>query len=336
MRRTTIRSISAETGLSLATVSRALKASPAVRPDTMRVVQDAAEKLGYRRSTVAANLRKGRTGLLSLVIPIERPGDLLGDFGALQLMAGACARVASSDHTLTLVPYGFNEPPGDVVADLVGRGVSDGLILTLTQAADARVAALQARGVPFVTFGRTELPRPHPFYDFDDADFAYRATRLLIARGCRRPALVCQAGPALYNQHRRNGFSHALAEAGLPYAVGRIVGQNDIAAVRRLVRGAEPPDGMVCDNEVSALATMTALREEGRQIGRDIHMTTLETSALPSLLSPPIPGFFQDLHRAGWMCADFLLRSLAGEDARDLQLVETMVLRDRPGGSAHG
>ena len=68
MRRATIRSISDETGLSLATVSRALKASPAVRPETARLVRDAAEKLGYRRSAVAANLRSGRTGLLSLVI----------------------------------------------------------------------------------------------------------------------------------------------------------------------------------------------------------------------------------------------------------------------------
>lgn len=336
MRRATIRSISDETGLSLATVSRALKSSPTVRPDTMRVVQTAAEKLGYRRSAVAANLRSGRTGLLSLVIPIERPGDLLGDYGALQLMAGACARVAASDYTLTLVPYGFNDPPGDVVDDLIGRGVSDGLILTLTQPQDARIAALQASGVPFVTFGRTALPQAHPYYDFDDADFAYRATQLLITRGCRRPALVLQPSPALYNQHRRTGFARALGEAGLAFAEHRVIGQNDIAAVRQVMRGVEPPDGIVCDNEISALATMTALREDGWQIGQDIHLTTLETSALPSLLSPPISGFFQDLHRAGWVCADFLLRRLAGEDARDLQTVETMTLRDRTGETAHG
>ena len=206
MRRATIRSISDETGLSLATVSRALKASPAVRPETARLVRDAAEKLGYRRSAVAANLRSGRTGLLSLVIPVERPGDLLGDFGAGLLLAGACGRLAGSDHTLTLVPYGFNDRPGDVVEDLVARGVSDGIILTLTRSGDARVRWLQARNIPFVTFGRTGLPEPHPFFDFDDEDFAYQATRSLVARGCRRPALVVQASEALYVQHRRSGF----------------------------------------------------------------------------------------------------------------------------------
>ena len=329
MAHATIRSISAETGLSLATVSRALKDSPAVKPDTARIVQEAAAKLGYQRNAVAANLRGGRTGLLSLVMPIERPGDLLGDVGALQLLAGASARVAAGDHTLTLVPYGFNDPPGDAVEALMRRGVSDGLILTLTEPDDARVARLQAAGMPFVTFGRTLSSVPHPFFDFDDEDFALRATRWLVARGCRRPALVVQPGPALFNRHRRQGFHRALAEAGLPGANGRILAQNDVPAISLLLRGAAAPDGIICDNEISALAIMMALRDEGREIGRDIHVTTLETSALPGLLSPPIPGFFQDLHRAGWVCADFLLRRLAGEDPRDLQAIDTMTFRDR-------
>lgn len=333
MRRATIRSISDETGLSLATVSRALKASPAVRPDTARLVRDAAAKLGYRRSAVAANLRTGRTGLLSLVIPVERPGDLLGDFGAGLLLAGACSRLAGSDHTLTLVPYGFNDRPGDVVEDLVGRGVSDGIILTLTRSGDERVRWLQARDIPFVTFGRTALPEPHAFFDFDDEDFAYRATRSLIARGCRRPALVVQDSDALYVQHRRTGFRRALGEAGLPYATRRIVAQNGATVDPSLVAGTEPPDGIVCDNEISALATAALLQGAGKVVGRDVHLTTLAASDLPGLLSPPIPSFFQDLRRAGWVCADFLLRRLAGEDAAGLRAVEVMGPRTGRGGA---
>jgi LacI family transcriptional regulator len=48
----------------------------------MERVLAAADRLGYRRNAAGAGLRTGRTEIISLVMPLSRPGDLMGDTGA--------------------------------------------------------------------------------------------------------------------------------------------------------------------------------------------------------------------------------------------------------------
>jgi LacI family transcriptional regulator len=332
--RVTIRSIAEATGLSIATVSRALQESPAVRPDTIRTVLSAADKLGYRRNPAGAGLRTGRTEMICLTMPIARPGDMIGDVGALHLITGANDRLAGSGYNLNLVPYAIHDDPVEALARVVRRGNFDGVTISLTRPQDERLEFLVRHNIPFVTFGRTESAIPHAFYDVDNDDFVYRATRFLIARGCRRPVLVTPPPEYLFSRHRRTGFTRALGEAGLPFHERRsvVTESNDLAFaafVNHAAHGGERPDGYVCGGEISALAVIRELEKAGQVVGRDVHLVTMETSDLPSLFAVPVTGFFQDLHRAGAVLADFLLRRIAGEPPEDLQLVETMSFRDR-------
>ncbi len=331
--RATIRSIARDTGLSIATVSRALQASPSVRPETIQTVLAAAKRLGYRRNAAGAGLRTGRTETICLVMPIARVGDMLGDVGALRLVAGANERLAGTGYNLSLVPFAPGDDPFEALIGVVRRGNFDGIILSSTRPEDARVRYLHHQGIPFVTFGRTELPFEHAYYDIDNEDFVYRAARLLIGRGCRRPALFAPPREYLFARHRIAGLERALAEAGLSYGEGSVlVEANQLSLVdegMRLAGVDERPDGYICGGEIGALAVMRALERAGQVVGRDVHLVTMETSGLPALFSPPLPAFFQDIHRAGVILADFILRRVAGTPAEELQQVDAMSLRER-------
>ena len=332
--RVTIRSIAAATGFSIATVSRALQDSPTVRRQTVQTVLTVAERLGYRRNAAGAGLRTGRTEMICLIMSIARPGDMMGDVGALQLVTGANSRLAGAGYNLSLVPYTGDDDPVATLAQVVRRGNFDGVIITMTRPQDQRVKFLQGQNIPFVTFGRTELAVPHASYDVDNADFVHRATRHLIGKGCRRPVLVTPPLDYLFSWHRRAGFLRALSEAGLPFDEKKslVIESNELdfaAFATRASHTGGRPDGYVCGGEVSALAVSRELEKAGQVVGHDVHLVTLETSDLPSLYTMPISGFFQDLHRAGSVLADFLLRRIAGEPAADLQLVETVTFRER-------
>ena len=69
MARPTVHDIAREAGVSLATVDRVLNARPRVRESSVRLVQDAVEKLGYVRDLSAANLAKRRQYRFAFVIP---------------------------------------------------------------------------------------------------------------------------------------------------------------------------------------------------------------------------------------------------------------------------
>ncbi|MEQ8701488.1 MAG: LacI family transcriptional regulator [Bauldia litoralis] len=331
--RATIRSIAEDTGLSIATVSRALQDSPSVRPETIEIVLAAAERLGYRRNPAGAGLRSGRTETICLVMPIAREGDMLGDVGALRLATGANHRLAGTGYNLSLVPFAPGDDPFEAMIGVVRRGNFDGIILSSTRPDDARVRYLHRRNIPFVTFGRTELPFAHAHYDVDNEHFVRRAVRLLVERGCRKPVLFAPPRELMFSQHRIAGFRQALAEAGLACDDTAIVDEaNQVALVdegMRLAAADQRPDSYICGGEIGALAVMRALERAGQAVGRDVHLVTMETSALPALFSPPLTAFFQDLHHAGAVLADFILRRVDGAPPEDLQRVDTMTLRER-------
>ena len=69
MARPTVRDIAREAGVSLATVDRVLNSRPRVRENSVRLVQDAVEKLGYVRDVSAANLAKRKEYRFAFIIP---------------------------------------------------------------------------------------------------------------------------------------------------------------------------------------------------------------------------------------------------------------------------
>lgn len=66
---TTIRDIAQALGITPSTVSRALSGNPRVKEETRRAVEKTAREMGYERNIVAANLRKGRSMIVGIVIP---------------------------------------------------------------------------------------------------------------------------------------------------------------------------------------------------------------------------------------------------------------------------
>jgi LacI family transcriptional regulator len=77
MARPTVHDIAREAGVSLATVDRVLNARPRVRESSIKLVQDAVEKLGYIRDVSAANLAKRKEYRFAFVIP-DTPGEFIG------------------------------------------------------------------------------------------------------------------------------------------------------------------------------------------------------------------------------------------------------------------
>ena len=67
-KKATIGTISEVTGLSLATVSRALSGSEAVLPETRDKVLAAAKKLNYVRDRAAVRLKTGKTWVVALIM----------------------------------------------------------------------------------------------------------------------------------------------------------------------------------------------------------------------------------------------------------------------------
>lgn len=212
----TIKTIALDLGLSISTVSRALKNDALVTADTRARVSEAAIRLGYRRDMRGVNLRTGKTYTLCALLTSNPSGEF-GDPATMHLIQGLIAGTTDTDFKMVIRPVEGRDAQLAACQESVTDGRFDGFILDHTEAQDARVLFLLERGIPFVTFGRTELFTEHAYFDIDNEDAAYVATKHLADAGHRRITLIDPPQDYLFSGQRYRGYRRALTDADLPY-----------------------------------------------------------------------------------------------------------------------
>lgn len=293
----TLNTLAQATGLSLATVSRALAGSDQVLPATRERVERAARQQRYVRDRAAVRLKTGKTQVLAFLMDRF---DAMNP-GFRDLLLGVGDAVQGTDYHLIVLP---SPPDGDPLAPLryvVERGLADGLVLSHTTPQDARVRYLQARRFPFVTHGRTELRRAHAYVDFANERFAARAVQALAARGRRHLAMLLPLEGAVFRGHLEQGFLEACAGARIRGQCITSITMDD--SPERIYRWggqhARRFDGLVVSREAPTLPLLSAIADAGGQVGQDIDVAIKYSSSLPRYIRQPLLACFEDLHEAG-------------------------------------
>ena len=326
--RATLKTLARYLDLSVSTVSRALKGGAEVKPETIARVKAAAAELGYRPNHSGIGLKTGKTHVIALVMPVIKPGEIVGDLGTLPLIEGLTAGLADTPYHLTIIPGRPDQEALEPVRYIAEHGLADGVILNITRSEDERVKYLHSMNLPLVTFGRTELSIQHPYYDTDNIDFGYRAARYLLERGRRKLVMLTPPQHFLYGWHRKVGFQRALLEAGLDFNEHRQLlieaKATDYRAQTRQWRHSDwQPDGIICGTEIAAMGVLAGLHDSGRVVGTDCDLVTLETSPLPEYFRTPVSGFHQDLHKVGRQLVSLLLDHIdQRKPVRELQIIE--------------
>src|SRR5439155_16501635 len=99
-RRTTIRQIASEAGVSIATVSRVLNGRDDVSDETRDLVRRIIRENGYTANRSARGLSAGRTGLVGILVPLVYPAYFAG------ILAGAAEAVSERGLQIVLSPTG--------------------------------------------------------------------------------------------------------------------------------------------------------------------------------------------------------------------------------------
>lgn len=309
-------------GLSVTTVSRALRDGEEVRPETIARVKKAASELGYVRDLGGVKLRTGLSYTISVLMVAPPPGDV-ADTGTLAIMRGLHEPLEAAGYSITAVPMAPQDDPVAALRRVIDGRQADGVVIDHTEPQDARVRFLLENDIPFVCFGRTELYTPHPWFDVDNEAAAELATGHLARQGFRRIALINPEPRFLFALQRRRGYRRALEASGLdadPALVREIPLTAGAARETALamLRGAAPPDAFVAANETVTLGITAALRDAG-PAGRGVGLVSRDGTDLTRYLETPPPRVHYSLAEAGRRLAGILLGRIAGRPVGDLQ-----------------
>ena len=316
----TLRTIAEITGLSLSTVSLSLRDGSRLRKETREKVARAAAEIGYVPNRAGVRLRTGQTNVLTLILAPQRHNV---DYTRI-LIGGIGAHIADTRYHLNVIPEMDPDAPMDAVQYVMRNRTSDGIILTHTSAHDPRVEMLMEAGFPFVCHGRTAYSAPHAFADFHVERFVALAVARMLSRGRRRFLLVSRDTDTMNFQNTVAAFHKAMDDAGL---TGDVFTDHDCLSAtirtrdhaRRLPRGAEMPDAIICDNEMNALSMVGGLSDCGLTLGDGFDLICKETTDILPAVYPRMDTLAEDLFATGQELARLMVAGLDGVPAASCQ-----------------
>lgn len=326
----TMKSIADELGVSVTTVARALKGGERISTETVRKVSEAAHRLGYVRNLDAVKLRTGQTFVVMTFLSFSSEEEV-GDSGSVGLLNGIHKRLAGSNYSVRATPVTMEESGLEQIKQAVKGRNADGIILDHTTPDDARVKYLLEAGIPFVTFGRTDMDAHHAYFDLDNEFAAYQGTRAMLDRGHRHIALIDANQRFSFVTRRLAGYKRALQEAGIPFDP-KLVRHVDLspplarsAASELLQMGA---DAFVCVNELVFFGARAGARQELGGAAESIGYSLRSGTNLGAYLGSHISTVYYSRMKAGWNLADLLLKRISGAQVDECQNVTQTELRE--------
>lgn len=284
--RVTILDVAAVAGVSKSTVSRILdERLPRASNSTADRVRQVAADLGYVRDVSAANLRRGTSLTLGVIVP--RLTDTV-----MAMLYESFARACARRGRFAIVATTDDRPEAVRAAadSLFNRGV-DGLVLATTRTDDDFASELSDRGIPFVLALRGD---GHSAASLGDDDLGgWLATRHLIDLGHRQIALIAGPEHASNALGRVQGYKRAMAEAGLPVDPSWVVPsafsvEGGAEAVQSILKLDPRPTAIFAVNDNTAIGAMSVIQRAGLSIPSDISLVGYNDIPLVSHLSTPL------------------------------------------------
>jgi DNA-binding LacI/PurR family transcriptional regulator len=255
----TMRDIAAAAEVSQSTVSRVLSDAPTavpIAPETRERVIEASRRLGYRPNPLARGLRGAATNLIGAVVR-----DFSDPFFAGAIEALVVESMAHGYNVVLGHAHGRLDETTPLTAVLETRH-TDAIILLGDMQQPQLLADLRELHVPVVGLWQGTSPIEFPTVDTDDRAGIRTGLAHLEALGHRRIAFVSADLPGGYRL-REDAYVEFMRErfggapAGYLERCENTLAGGD-AALRRLLRHAEPPTAVATSTDLVAVGVLHA------------------------------------------------------------------------------
>ncbi|MEO3796146.1 LacI family DNA-binding transcriptional regulator [Nonomuraea sp. B10E15] len=298
-------------GVSAQTVSRTLRDSPNVNPETRKRVLAAVEQLGYRFNNAARVLSSGRSRTIGLVL--LQSG---GYYSRSAVTAGVEAAAGEEGYavsiaTIARLDTGLMERSLSKLAD---QGV-EGIVIAVPLISVTQKMEDITRDIPTVTLdgSRTASAR---VLGIDQKEAGRIATRHLLDLGHRQVWHVSGPDEWIEARQRRQGWQECLAAAGIQAPPPLEGDWSPDSGYRQGQVLAMIPDvtAVFAASDEMAFGVIRALREGGRSVPEDVSIVSVDDIELAAYCTPPLTTVRQDFYRSGAAAVALLLRQAdAGE-----------------------
>jgi LacI family transcriptional regulator len=324
----TIKDIAKALGLSTSTVSRALRGSYEISPETKKLVLEYAEKINYRPNPIALSLKERKSRSIGVVV-----SEIANTFFSQAINGIESIAYNRGYHVIISQSHESYEREMVTIQHLASRSV-DGLLVSLSNETTdlSHLKNLHEKGLPIVFFDRiTDEINTHKVTANNYAG-AFEATEHLIKKGYQHIAHVTNSSNLSITRERLKGYREALEKNNLSYDDrlvfychhGGMIYAEIEEAVQKMLKSKQRPDAILTASDRITTSCLTALHEAGTKIPDDIAVIGFTNTNLADLFNPSLSAIRQPAFDMGQIATELLIHII--ESKRPVTEFETRIL----------
>jgi DNA-binding LacI/PurR family transcriptional regulator len=317
-------------GVSVMTVSKALRDEPDVSAATKAKIKQLALDMGYVPDSSAQGLRTKTTKLFGLVIPTTTN----------PIYARIVFAIEERAHELgydLLIAHTYNQPEREdaVLRRLLSRRV-DGLFITPVYRFEAEARIYQeitVRRVPTILLGSpAPFCRNFPAIEIEELVASYNVAKHLLGLGHKKIAYLTGPAAAPWAHERFEGFRRALREANLQvddklvFQAGSTIEDGTKAALQMLNEGVQPT-AIQAVSDLVAIGCAETLLQQGIQIPQDVSIVGFGNILTSEFYRVPLTTVSQPKYRLGMAAMETMMNLIKKEPFQLKRLAAEFVER---------
>ena len=307
---TSLKDLAKALGVSIPTVSRALKDSPEISSELRTKVKKLAKEMNYRPNPFAMSLRKNTPRIIGVVVP-----DIVTHFFASILNGIENMAVANGYFVIITTSHEAYEYEKRNIENLVNMRVEG---LSQETRDYSHLAALKDINMPLILFDRVCLTDQFSSVVADGVQSAQMATQHLLDTGSKRVAFIGGANHLDIVTKRKHGYLEALRDNHIPiekelvicrkidYEEGKI-------ATETLLSLPQPPDAILAMNDTLAFAAIEVIKEHRLRIPEDIAIIGYTDEQHANYVEPKLSAVSHQTYKMGETACQLLIDQIKGD-----------------------
>lgn len=330
----TIADLARIAGVTPGTVSRALSGKTLagkamVNAKTRAKIETLARQHGFRPNQMASGLRRQRTGVIGVAIPLGHDvRQQISDTFFMTLLGYLADELTDNGYDLMLrrVVPGVDQ---DWLDRFIGSGIIDGVIVIGQSDQFERIEDVADGYLPMVVWGNHQEGQRHCVVGTDNRLGGKLAAERLIAAGAKSLAFLGDVKPIEFAA-RFAGACEIAARMNVPIrALTTHLSPDQVAPeiAGHLAANHGEVDGIFAATDTVAAICLRELHERGIRVPGEVKLVGFDDLPIASQTVPALTTVRQDIAAGARALVDLLLRRLSGLDTESLILPPQLIIR---------
>ncbi|EAQ50066.1 LacI family DNA-binding transcriptional regulator [Leeuwenhoekiella blandensis] len=320
-RKLTLKSIAKELGVSISTVSKALRDSPEISEETREKIKAYAKLYNYKPNNIALSLKNRKTNTIGVIIP-----QIVHHFFTTVIYG--IEQEARENNYNVIICLSNNAFDKEVLnMELLANGSTDGFILSVSKETMMKedyhhLNEVIDQGMPVVMFDRVVEGIQCDRVLIDDKAGAKKGVSHMIRSGCRKIGIITSEDYVSVGRLRTEGYLDALDDFGIKADDNLILKLDNIddlsdkskKRIEDFITNNDL-DGVFTVNELFAVHASRVINALGKKIPDDISLVCFTDGQLSEHAVPSLTAVSQHGEEMGRKAASILINKL--ESAED-------------------